>query len=90
MSKQLRQETTFLMRPITVMGCLTIVRKYKPKVDADGQVSKMKMLGCYFFVHSDELREAYDTYSKVKRLNLKGFKPKSERYEAEESRTAAE
>lgn len=90
MSKQLRQETTFLMRPITVMGCLTIVRKYKPKVDADGQVTKMKMLGCYFFVHSDELREAYDTYSKVKRLNLKGFKPKSERYEAEESRTAAE
>lgn len=90
MSKQLRQETTFLMRPITIMGCLTIVRKYKPKVDADGQVSKMKMLGCYFFVHSDELREAYDTYSKVKRLNLKGFKPKSERYEAEESRTAAE
>lgn len=90
MSKQLRQETTFLMRPITVIGCLTIVRKYKPKVDADGQVSKMKMLGCYFFVHSDELREAYDTYSKVKRLNLKGFKPKSERYEAEESRTAAE
>lgn len=90
MSKQLRQETTFLMRPITVMGCLTIVRKYKPKVDADGQLSKMKLLGCYFFVHSDELREAYDTYSKVKRLNLKGFKPKSERYEAEESRTAAE
>lgn len=90
MSKQLRQETTFLMRPITVMGCLTIVRKYKPKVDADGQVTKMKMLGCYFFVHSDELREAYDTYSKVKRLNLKGFKPKSERYEAEESRPAAE
>lgn len=90
MSKQLRQETTFLMRPITVMGCLTIVRKYKPKVDADGQVTKMKMLGCYFFVHSDELRKAYDTYSKVKRLNLKGFKPKSERYEAEESRTAAE
>lgn len=90
MSKQLRQETTFLMRPITVMGCLTIVRKYKPKVDADGQLSKMRMLGCYFFVHSDELREAYDTYSKVKRLNLKGFKPKSERYEAEESRPAAE
>lgn len=90
MSKQLRQETTFLMRPITIMGCLTIVRKYKPKVDADGQVSNMKLLGCYFFVHSDELREAYDTYAKVKRLSLKGFKPKSERYGEEESRAAAE
>ncbi len=91
MSKQLRQETTFLMRPITIMGCLTIVRKYKPKVDADGQLAKMKMLGCYFFVHSDELRNAYDTYAKVKRLNLKGFKPKSERYgEEEPSRQAAD
>lgn len=90
MSKQLRQETTFLMRPITIMGCLTIVRKYKPKVDADGQVSNMKLLGLYFFVHSDDLREAYDTYAKVKRLSLKGFKPKSERYGEEESRAAAE
>ncbi len=90
MSKQLRQETTFLMRPITVMGCFTIVRKYKPKVDADGQVAKMKLLSVYFFVHSDELREAYDTYAKVQRLNLKGFKPRSERYEADESRAAAD
>lgn len=91
LSKQLRQETMFLMRPITVMGCLTIVRKYKPDVDSDGVVKKMKMLGVYFFVHSDELREAYDTYAKVKRLTLKGFKPKSERYGEEgESRTAAD
>ncbi len=92
MSKQLRQETSLLMRPITIMGCLTIVRKYKPKVDADGQMAKLKMLGCYFFVHTDELRNAYDTYAKVKRLNLKGFKPKSERYgeEGESRATAAE
>ncbi len=83
MSKQLRQETTFLMRPFTIMGCLTVVRVYKPKVDSDGQISKLKMQRCYFFVHSEELRNAYDTYSKVKRLNLKGFKPKSERYEGE-------
>lgn len=91
LSKQLRQETRFLMRPITIMGCLTIVRKYKPNVDSDGVITKMKLLGVYFFVHSDELREAYDTYAKVKRLTLKGFKPKSERYGDEgESRTAAE
>lgn len=90
MSKQLRQETTWLMRPITVMGCLTIVRVYKPKVDADGQLGKLRMHRCYFFVHSDELREAYDTYAKVKRLNLKGFKPLSERYGYGESRAAAD
>lgn len=88
MSKQLRQETTWLMRPMTIMGCLTIVRKYKPKVDVDGQLAKMNLQGIYFFVHSEELREAYDTYAKVKRLNLKGFKPKSERYGEDESRNA--
>ncbi len=78
MSKQLRQECTLLCKPITVMGCLTIVRVYKPNVDADGAIKKARKLRTYFFVHTDELRESYDTYAKVKRLDLKGFKPKSE------------
>lgn len=90
MSKQLRQETTLLMRPITVLGCLTIVRKYKPNVDADGVVKKARLLGVYFFVHNPELREAYDTYAKVKRLSLKGFKPKSERLGENEAPTPKE
>lgn len=78
MSKQLRQECTILCKPITILGCLTIVRVFKPNVDADGVIKKARKLRTYFFVHTDELREAYDTYAKVKRLNLKGFKPKSE------------
>ena len=78
MSKQLRQECSLLCKPITILGCLTIVRVYKPNVDADGVVKKARRLRTYFFVHTDELREAYDTYAKVKRLNLKGFKPKAE------------
>lgn len=78
MSKQLRQECSLLCKPITILGCLTIVRVFKPNVDADGVVKKARHIKSYFFVHSDELREAYDTYEKVKRLNLKGFKPKSE------------
>lgn len=78
MSKQLRQECSLLCKPITILGCLTIVRVYKPNVDADGVVKKAHRLRTYFFVHTDELREAYDTYAKVKRLNLKGFKPKAE------------
>ncbi len=79
MSKQLRQECSLLFRPITVFGALTIVRVYKPNVDSDGVVKKNRYVRTYFFVHSDELRNAYDTYAKVKRLNLKGFKPRSER-----------
>lgn len=80
MCKQLRQECTMLCKPMTILGCLTIVRCYKPDVDADGAVKKLRRIKSYFFVHSDELRNAYDTYEKVKRLNLKGFKPRSEQY----------
>lgn len=72
------------------LNCDLIYRRGNMK-KLNKTIHEMKMLGCYFFVHSDELREAYDTYAKVKRLTLKGFKPKSERYGDEgESRTAAE
>ena len=74
MCKQLRQETTYLMRPMTIAGCLTIVRQYKPTVDIDGQLKKLKLLHTYFFVHTDELRNCYDTYNKIKRISHKGFK----------------
>ena len=89
MSKQLRQECTMLCKPMTILGCLTIVRCYKPNVDADGVVKKARFLRSYFFVHSDELRNAYDTYEKVKRLNLKGFKPLSERLGNDDNRADA-
>lgn len=78
LSKQLRQECSLLCKPITIFGCLTIVRVYKPNVDADGVIKKSRLMRTYFFVHTDELREAYDTYAKVARLNIKGFKPRSE------------
>lgn len=74
MCKQLRQETMYIMRPMTIAGCLTIVRQYKPTIDIDGQLKKMKLLHTYFFVHTDELRNCYDTYSKIKRISHKGFK----------------
>jgi hypothetical protein len=89
MSKSLRQETSLLFRPMTFLGCLTIVRVYKPNVDSDGEIKKMRHMRTYFFVHSDELRDAYDTFAKVKRLNLKGFKPKSERIGDDESTSYA-
>lgn len=89
LSKQMRQETTYLFKPMTVLGCLTIVRQYKPNVDADGAIAKMRRVKTYFFVHTDELRESYDTYAKVKRLNIKGFKPKSERIGDDDSVTVS-
>lgn len=78
MAKQLREQCTLLYEPMTLFGCLTIVRVYKPKVKDDGTVDKKVLRRVYFFVHDDELRNAYDTYEKIKRLTMKGYKSRSE------------
>ena len=79
-AKPIREQVTFLYKPMTVLGCLTIVRVYKCDLKDDGTVNKMHMRNCYFFVHDDELRNCYDTYEKVQRLSSKGFVPRSEQY----------
>lgn len=78
MAKQLREQCTLLYEPTTIFGCFTIVRVYKPKISEDGTVDKKILRKIYCFVHDDELRNAYDTYEKVRRLTLKGYKPRSE------------
>lgn len=71
--KPLREQTTYLYEPMTILGCLTIVRQYKPKISADGLTDKKKLRKCFFFVHTKELRESYDTYKKILRLAEDGF-----------------
>lgn len=75
-SLPLRQQVNYLCLPITIAGCLTIVRVYKPKVAEDGTIKKKRHVKTYFFVHDNELRNSYDTYEKVKRLSLKSYKEK--------------
>lgn len=77
-SKPIREQITLLYKPMTIAGCLTIVRVYKVSLNDDGTVKKMKMRRWYAFVHDDELRSCYDTYEKVERLSIKGFQPRSE------------
>lgn len=78
--KPIREQCTFLYKPLTIFNCITVVRVYKPKIKDDGTLDEknMKMRKCYFFVHDEYLRECYDTYEKVERLSKKGFKPLSE------------
>lgn len=78
MAKQLREQCTLLYEPFTLFGCLTIVRVYKPKITEEGSVDKKILRRIYFFVHDDELRNSYDTYEKIKRITMKGYKPRSE------------
>lgn len=85
MCKQLRQETSFLYRPMTFFRAFTVVRKYRPDVDSDGNIKKLKLVDFYSFVHTDELRDSYDTYAKVKRLSLKGFVPRPQQLTGDNS-----
>lgn len=77
-AKPIREQVTFLYEPMTLFGCLTIVRKYKPYVKADGNVDEKKLRGCFFFVHSPEIRDSFDTYKKIEQMGKEGFKPSSE------------
>ena len=75
-AKPIREQVHFLYKPMTIFGCLTWVRVYKPKIDSDGQVKKSRMRTCFFFVHDAELRDSFDTYHKIERLAKGGFSPR--------------
>ena len=60
--------------PHTSLGCFTIVIKRKPVFDSEGNVIDMKYRGMYCFTHTDELRNAYDTYKVIHTLSKEGFK----------------
>lgn len=77
-SKPIREQVTLHYEPITIAGALTIVRVYKAKIDESGTVKNQKLRNLYFFVHTDEIRNAYDTYERVQRLLKAGYKPKAE------------
>lgn len=79
-SKAIRQQTGYIIKPITLAGCLTICRVYKPRITDTGEIIKLRGIKTYFFVHDDELRDCFDTFAKIKRLSMKGFKPRSEQY----------
>jgi len=75
-AKPIREQTSFLYLPMTLFGCLTIVRKYKPEIKSDsGQPDKLKLRGLFFFVHDAELRDSFDTYHKIEQMAIQGFKP---------------
>ena len=66
-AKPIREQTYFLYEPVTLFGCLTIVRKYKPLLSADGLTDTKNLIGMFFFVHNKELRESFDTYHKIEK-----------------------
>ncbi len=66
-----------MRRCTTLLGCLTIVRRFEPILDSEGIVVEWKKRGMYFFVHDKKLRESYDTYKVIENLSKAGFKEQS-------------
>lgn len=75
LSKPLREQATEERCCHTFAKCITLVIRKELFLDSEGNVEKKKYRGCYFFVHNDELREAYDTYKTIEMLNKSGFAP---------------
>lgn len=73
LAKGIRSQATEVRECMTILGCLTIVRKKEPVLDAEGNVAEWKKRGMYFFVHNKELRESYDTYAVIESLGKFGF-----------------
>lgn len=79
MSKPLREQTHFVYLPMTLFGCITIVRKSHAKYWNDEKQKFSQYNGFFMFVHNKEIRDAFDTYKKIEKYSEVGFKSDSER-----------
>ncbi len=73
LAKPLREQVTEVRKCFTVLGCVTFVHRVIPELNAAGDVEKWKHRGFYYFVHTDEIRESYDTYKVIEALRASGF-----------------
>lgn len=73
LAKAIRSQCTEIRQCVTLAGVLTIVVKREPIINNDGDVKDLKYRGMYCFVHSDRLRNSYDTWSVVDALSESGF-----------------
>ena len=79
MSKPLREQTHFVYLPMTLFGCITIVRKSHVKYWNDEKQTFSRYTGYFMFVHNKEIRDAFDTYKKIEKYSQDGFKSDIER-----------
>ncbi len=87
LAKAIRSQTTEIRRCTTFFGCLTLVRKFEPILNSEGNVEEFKNRGWYFYVHDKDLRESYDTYHVINSLKESGFKDNADALFNESSQT---
>lgn len=79
LAKPLREQVTEVRKCVTLCGCITIVHRVYPEINSAGDVVKWKHRGFYYFVHTDKIRDSYDTYKVIEALRASGFQePKPE------------
>ena len=74
LAKPIREQATEVRKCFTICGCITFVHRVAPELDSNGDVVQWKHRGFYYFVHSSELRDSYDTYQVIESLSKSGFK----------------
>lgn len=72
--KPIREQTSFVHLPFTIFGALTIVRVSKPQYWSDEKQTFSKYIKWYYFVHTDDIRNSFDTYKKIDSYKKVGFK----------------
>lgn len=72
-AKPIRLHCTEVRACYTFLKCFTVVKRWEPIMDAEGNLIKKRNKGIYCYVHSDELYGSYDTYKIIKNLSESGF-----------------
>lgn len=73
LAKDIRTQCTEVRSCRTFLGCLTFVVRREPHVESDGTITGYTFKGIYFFAHTPELRNSYDTYEVVNRAVEVGY-----------------
>ncbi len=73
-SKPIREQTSFVHLPFTIAGALTIVRVSKPQYWSEDKQTFTKYIRWYYFVHTPDIRNSFDTYKKIDSYKKNGFK----------------
>lgn len=78
-AKPIREQTYYLYKPYTFFNCLTITLKFRVKSSGkNAEIEKLLFRDVFFFVQTDEIRNAFDTFLKIKTQSLKGWKKRNE------------
>lgn len=76
-AKDVRAQCSEVRKCLTFFGVWTVIHAVRPVMDANGDVKEWKHVKFYSFVHSKEIREAYDTYKVIESLAKSGFKERN-------------